>query len=269
MTTMGNVWDRTVAVLEGRGGMLAGIAATALFLPAVVRAAAQAYVDRTSPPGLILLGALVTIVALVVAVWGHLAVLAAASDPAIHRGDAARMASRRLLPALGLLLLVLLVLGLLFAPMLVVMAGSGVDMTAMAAGGNPTIPPQLGLFVGLYTIVFLIVALVVGTRLVLLYPVVLLEQAGLGAFARSVRLTRGLTWRILGVLLLYGIVILVAAGAAKLVAGTVAGLLLGPSATAAFLAAVAGDLVATALSVVAIVFTAQLYRARREAPALA
>ena len=269
MTTMGSVWDRTVAVLEGRGGMLAGIAASAIFLPAVVRAAAQAYIGRTSPPGLILLGGLVTIVALVVAVWGHLAVLAAASDPAVHRGDAVRMASRRLLPALGLVLVVMVVLGLLLAPLFVVMAQSGIDMSAMATGASPTIPPQLALFVLLYTAVFLVVALVIGARLVLLYPVVLLEHAGLGAFSRSAGLTRGLTWRLLGVLLLYGIVILVAAGAAKLVAGTVAGLLLGPSATAAFVAAVAGDLVATALSVVAIVFTAQLYLARREAPALA
>ncbi|WP_174292479.1 hypothetical protein, partial [Sphingomonas bacterium] len=211
---------------------------------------------------------LIAIAAIVVAVWGHLAILAAASDPAVLRDDATRMATRRLLPTLGVLLIVLAVVALLFVPMGIILAGSGVDMQAMAGGTNVNLPPQTAAIIALYTLVFLVIAIGVGARLALLYPVLLLERTGVGAFARSFRLTRGLTWRIIGVLVLYAIVVLVAGGAAQLVAGTIAALILGAGATATFIAAVAGALVSTALSVVAIVFTAQLYLAAREATAL-
>lgn len=267
MTRMGDVWDRTVAVLQGRGGMLAHIAALAIFLPAAVRAGAQAYADPASPGLKALLG-LIAIAALVVSVWGHLAILAAASDPAVLRSDAMRMATRRLAPAVGLSLIVVVVVGLLFAPMMIALAGSGVPLQAMTTGGAATLPPRVAGFIGLYTLAFLIVALIVGARLVLLNAVIVLERTGIGAFARSFRLTRGLTWRIIGVLLLYVVVLLVAGGAAQLVAGTIAALLLGAGATATFIAAVAGALVGAVLSVVAIVFTAQLYAAVRGAPVL-
>ena len=265
-TTMSAVWDRSVAVLQGRGGMLAAIAVPAMLLPAVVRAAAQAYADPASPTSSAIAG-LIGIATILVALWGQLAILAAASDPAILKGEALRMATARLPAAIGLAAIVLVVVTLVFAPVFVALAGTGLDLQAMATGATPTLSPGVAGFVGLYSVVFLIAALFVGTRMVLLYPVILLERTGIRAFARSFRLTRGLTWRILGVLLLYLVVLLVASGAARLVVGTVAALILGPGATATFIAAIAAAIVTTALAVVAVVFTAQLYAAAREASA--
>lgn len=261
-TTMSAVWDRSVAVLQGRGGMLAGIAVPTIFIPTIVRAAAQAYADPASP-GVMLLVALVGIVAVMVTLWGHLAIIAAASDPAVLRGEALRMASRRLPVAIGMGLLVFVVVALLFSPVAVAMAHAGLDMRAMAAGSNAAVPPPVAGFVGLYTLAFLVAALFVGARMVLFSPVILLERTGGGAFARSFRLTRGLTWRILGVLLLYIVLLLVASGAARLVIGSVAALVLGAGGTATFVAAVAAAIVTTILVVVAVVFTAQLYVATR------
>ena len=266
-TTMSAVWDRSVAVLQGRGAMLAAIAVPAMLLPAIVRVAAQAYADPASPAASGIAG-LIGIVAIVVTLWGQLAIIAAASDPMVMKRDAMRMATARLPVAIGLALLVLIVVMLVFTPVIVALAGAGLDMQAMATGVAPALPPRLAGFIGLYTFVFLIAALFVGTRMVLLYPVILLERVGIGAFARSFRLTRGLTWRILGVLLLYIVVLVVASGAARLVVGTVAALALGPSATATFIAGIATAVVSVPLAVVAVVFTAQLYVANREAVTL-
>ena len=265
--TMGAVWDRTVMVLQGRGGMLARIAALALFLPAVVRAAAQAYADPASPGSAAVAG-LIAIAAVVATAWGQLALIAAASDPAVMGDEAGRMATRRLPVAIGLALIVLAVVTLVFAPMAVVMMRAGLNMPAMASGGGAAVPPRIAGFVGVYTIVFLIAALVIGARLVLLYPVILLERNGIGAYARSFRLTRGLTLRILGVLVLYVLVLLVASTAARLVVGTIAALALGPGATATFIAAIATALVAAALGTVAVVFSAQLYLTVTDARAI-
>lgn len=59
--------------------------------------------------------------------------------------------------------------------------------------------------------------------------------------------------------LLYVIVLLVAVSAAQFIAGAMFGLLLGSGATAAFIAAAAAGVVTTIFSVLAAVFTAQLY----------
>ena len=75
-----------------------------------------------------------------------------------------------------------------------------------------------------------------------------------------------MTWRIIGVLVLFCIVLLVATGAAQSVTGIVFRLVLGADsvATAAFLAGVAGSIVTTVFTALAAVFTAQLYVAIRE-----
>ena len=100
-------------------------------------------------------------------------------------------------------------------------------------------------------------------RLVPLYAVVLHERRGVGAIARSWRLTRRHSWRLIGVVLLFLIVLLVASTAAQSVVGLIARLALGAEArgTVAFIAALAGQAVSTALTLAAIVFSAQLYLA--------
>ncbi len=107
----------------------------------------------------------------------------------------------------------------------------------------------------------LVVAFVIGARLILLNPVILNERRGLGAVMRSFRLTRGLTLKIVGVMILFAIVLLVPMMAIQAVVGLVARLILGADAQPAigFLAGTAGAAVTSLFSVVAAAFTAQLY----------
>ena len=262
---MSDVWDRTTAVLSGRGGMLAGIAALTIFLPGIVRDAYVAYATKGTVTFALVGGAL-SLLVIVIALWGQLAILAAASDPAVDRAGAQASASARLLPAIGVSLLLTLALVVAMLPIAIAIAGAGIDWAAMANGGTMTTPainPGRALFLAAYGFILAIAALFVGARLTLVNPVVLHERRGAGAIARSWVLTRGHTWRILGVFVLFLIVLLVAAGAAQAVTGIVFRLILGADAltTVSLLAGIAGSIVSTAFVVIALAFIAQLYAA--------
>ena len=263
MVAMGSVWDRTMAVVAGRGAMLAGIAAATILLPMIVRDAFVAY----ATPGAVgvgAIGALLMLLMLVLTIWGQLAIIAAASDPATLRGDAFRIATNRLLPAIG----VSLVLGIAFMialiPAFAMVAGAGLDFKAMATGQSPSMAGvNGGLLAGalLYGLVWTLALLWVGAKLVIWQPVLVNERNGLHSVARSWRLTNGVVWRIIGVMILFAIVLIVAVSAAQFVTGTIFRLILGADniATAVLLAAIAAAVVSTALTTLAIVFTTQLY----------
>jgi hypothetical protein len=266
MARIGDVWDSTTDVLAGRAGEIAPIAVAAFVLPSLVQTAVRLYAGST-PAGQAAVG-LIAIAALIVSIWGQLAVLAIAADPATTRGEAARLAGRRL-PAN---LLVVLVLGglvlLLTAPIGIALWASGFDFAAAAAGGRaggapPIVSPGAGLFVALYMLALFAVMLGVGARLFLVNAVVLNENRKLGAIGRSFALTRGMTWKLIGVALLFAIALLVTSGAVKAVVGLLFRLLLGAEriATADFVASIAAACVTAAWTVTVQVFAARLYAA--------
>lgn len=262
MVKMGNVWERTVEVLNGRGGMLAGIAIPTIFVPGAIGAAWKAFVPVT--PGNAVIGLVVTFVATLVTIWGQLAIIAASSDPMTDRRAAFAQANARFGPALlvGLVLAVVLVVA--YLPPFVLLAIAGMNFAALGADvPQPAIAPGYALVAGLYILVLAIVTLLLVVRLVPLYAVVLHERRGVAAIARSWRLTRRHSWRLIGVVLLFVIVLAVASTAAQSVVGLIARLALGADArgTVAFIAALAGQAVSTALTLAAIVFSAQLYLA--------
>ena len=265
MASIGWVWDRTTQVLAGRGSTVAGIAAVAIFLPTVVRAAYTAYAPAT--PANAVIGAMLSLVILFVTIWGQLAIIALSSDPANARADATRVATRRLPVAIGVVVVVGIALTLLLVPAFVAVGRSfgPSSFALMQAGVMPKIAPGAAQFATLYLAVLAIALLFLGARLFVMNPVIVNERLGLGSIRRAFDLTRGWTWRLVGLLILYAVVLLVAMGAAQAVVGVVFRLLLGPNgiATASFLGAVAGGAVTAALSVVATVFAAQLYVATR------
>ena len=263
MVRMGTVWDRAAEVLRGRANIMAPIAALAIFLPTVASSAVTAYAGPT--PGATpsaqagALSLVVSLVLLVASMWGQLALLAIATDPATTRQDAGRQATRRLLPALGVLLTLMAVAVLLLLPAIVPLVQSGLNMSDPQA--VQALPAGTAGFVSLYFLVFLVAAIVLGARLLLINPVILNERRGLGAIRRSFQLTRGMTWRIIGVILLFGILLLISMFAVQAVTALILRLILGADAlpTITFLSTTAGAVVSTVLTVIAAAFTAQLY----------
>ena len=268
MVRMGDVWDRTTDVLSGRGRTLAGIAAVAIFLPGVVRNGYSLYVGQDTP-ATTLIGGLIGIIVSLVAVWGQLTLIALSTDPATTETQAAAMGRGRLLPAIGVGLLIGIGFGVFLLPIFIALVGAGWSPQAMQAGQMPTLSGGQSGFIGLYALAYVIIFLWVAARLALWTAVMVNERLGIGAIRRSFALTRGITWRIIGVFVLYLIVLAISFTAVRAVTGVVFGLILGTGAkaTVGFLAAVAGGVVTAGFSTVAAVFTAQLYVATRAWPA--
>jgi hypothetical protein len=268
MVTMSGVWDRTSEVLAGRTSMLAAIAIPTLFVPTVIR---DAYVAYATPgtAGFAAIGGVLSIIVALITIWGQLALIAAASDPTNDKGASFQIARGRILPAIGVSIVIMIAVFLTLLPALVLLGVAGVDFEAIGSGQRASQMPIAngGALAGaiLYMVVWAIAILFVSARLTIWQAVLVNERNGLRAIPRAWALSRGATWRIVGVILLFGIVLLVAAGAAQSVVGIVFRLLLGADnvATSVFLASIAGSLVTTPLLVLAVVFTAQLYLACR------
>lgn len=264
MVRLSNVWDSTTEVLSGRGGMLAGIAALAIVLPSVVSNGVGLFLSAgtTAPTaGVAAITALVALVALGFTIWGQLAITAAATDPAVMHRDAFAIATRRLPAAIGVYLLLIALFVLLMLPIIVAIATSGVNFSQPGAVVAESIPAGTRSFIGLYALLFLVVAIWLGARLFLLNPVIVNERTGLRAPHRSFALTRGLTWRIIGFTVLAGIVGIVAILAAQLIAGLAFRLLLGGDniALATFLTGIVTQIATAVYVVVVATFAAQFY----------
>jgi hypothetical protein len=267
---MGLVWDRTMDVLRGRGGILAQLAALFLFVPGVVSAIVSSLVTPATP--LAAVASLVSIAASVLLIAGVLAITAVASDPAVDTARAIRIAGARLLPALGAIALIGVALFVVLIPimLLIVQSGATVDPTNGTFSFARASGDALNL-AGIAALLAMIAGLWLTAKLVPLFAVIVNERRGIGAFARSFRLTRGSALRLVGVVILYGIVVIVAMIAASSVTGVVARLLLGPDAAVGV--GVAVGIVSSALTalvtVVQTVFYTRFYVAacEREAPA--
>lgn len=258
MVKIGTVWDRTTDVLRGRGAILGSIAAIAIFLPAVVNGTAALTLPGGTPTTALVM-MVIALGVLAANVWGQMAMVALASDPATTRAEAMRRARERVLPMIGVLLLlgVILALGLVPIVLMLVRQGINLGQQSQIAGAAAKMPGGFSLYILILSVVLLVVA----ARLLLLNAVVLHERRGVGALARSWRLTRGLTFRLIALLLLFGTVMLVPTLAAQWVVGGVARLLLGEAgaAGALLLATIAGAAVQTVFTVIATAFTGQFY----------
>lgn len=270
---IGSVWESAVEAARGRAGLIAPIAALALFLPAVIQAGLVLYTGgvtgalpvATSTGGSLLRFALMLGI-LVLTLWGALAITAITGDPSTTAADANRRASARLMPLLAVTVVLGLILTLLILPLIGVLLASGMNMQTMAQTGSvPEMTSGRALFVGLYGLFVTGLLLWLFARLLPLVPTVLNERLGLRAIGRTFRLTRGLGLKLVGALLLYVIVLFVAGQAAQWITFIPLRLVLGAEniGVARFLAAIVGALVSTVFSVLAYAFTAQLYQRLR------
>jgi hypothetical protein len=260
MVRMSTVWDRTVEVIGGRAGVLAVIALLTVALPSIV----QSVIAGVSPVGPSMARSLISLIGFLLTVWGTLAMTAVASDPAVGEAEALRLGGRALPRALVVMLVLAIVLVLLWLPSLYFLFQSGIDVGAaqrgdmVAAMANAKLGPAV-----LYACVASLVMLWGFARLLPLYPVLANEGRMVGAIPRAFALTRGLTLRIVAVLLLFAIVVSVSVFATQFVLGSILGILF--RGEQAWLALVISgaivSVVATGFTVVQTVFAAQLYRA--------
>ncbi len=272
IATMSTVWDRTAEFLSDNLAALTPIVLLGIFVPLTLLGNLMPLMGSSGQVGDWTLGGIVFFLA-IVTTWGGIAITALAFDPAAGRAAAIATANRRTLPVLGIGLVTTLAVILLAAPIGVALGLSGLDMAALAAGKPPegSVNGWALSFATFYMIAFAVFVFWAYARFVLLItPIMVMERRGLGVYARAFVLTRGIGWKVIGVLLLYGIVSWVASAAAKTVFGSVFGLLIGgegPITLASVLTQIVVAAISTIFSVLSVAFIAKLYLATRDARA--
>lgn len=273
IATMSTVWDRTTEFLSDNLAVVMPIALLGIFVPLTLLGNLMPLMKSDGQIADLTIGVIVLLLSLVT-IWGGIAITALAFDPPAGRSAAVATANRRLLPVLGISLLTTLVVLVLAVPIGVALGMSGVDMTALAEGRQPAPPTAPGAaaamsFVGLYILFLVPVLLWVYARFVLLItPIMVMERRGVGVYARAFVLTRGIGWKVVGLVLLYWIVSWVASAAANTVFGSVFRLLIageGPITLASVLTHIVVAATSTLFSVLATAFVAKLYLATRDA----
>jgi hypothetical protein len=255
MTLMNQAWDDAMAFIRRESSLLVPLALATLLVGDVVGALARPANPATAP------SALANLAMLAAAIWsivGQLSITALVLKPGSSVGDAIGLGVRRL----GKVLLVALMLGVALTiallPVVVALISSGFSPSVPESVRN--VPTWAGFYIGILTVLVMWVA----ARLILVNPLLVDKNPGpLAAIKAGFGLTRGIVAQIIVVLVIYLIVLVILLNAVRFVAGSLFALI-GAAADSAFLGlvltALASGLVATALSTVAAVFIAMLYR---------
>ena len=163
-------------------------------------------VQRSGIGTFILLALAIGLLLFLIQTFGNLAVSYLTLRPGTSVGESFAVAGRRILAVFAAFLLVGLVLTVVLIPLFLLL-GSGPG--AENSGG-----------ILLLTVLFMVAAFVIGARLLLLVPAGAGERLGpIALIARSWNLTRGYFWRLLGSILLFGIISSIALAAISLIAG--------------------------------------------------
>ncbi|WP_034160476.1 hypothetical protein [Sphingomonas sp. ERG5] len=265
MVNMGNVWDRATEFLSDNLSAIVPIALFAIFLPQSLQSNLQP-LARLAPTATVVID-IIWCIAAIVSLWGQIAIIAFAIDPAAGRVTAIQMANKRVASAVGIKLLMVLAAVLLIAPIGVAMGLAGFDFAAAMAGSEQDLPSGVAGFIALYILALTALVCWLVARLALIYPVIVWERRGIGALRRSVVLTRGIAWKVIGVMILFGVVAGVAIIAAQFVFGSILRLAMGGKgdiSVATVLTSVLVGAVITAFIVLFSAFIAKLYLAVRD-----
>jgi hypothetical protein len=259
MVKMGAVWDRTAEFLTDNLGTVLPIALLAFFVPASIEGSLST-LDADPNSTLALILGLMAVAFAILSMWGSLTITAMALDTDPHQ--AGTVARNRLLLALAVWVSLFLVLAILASPLFLIFGTTfgGVSNGAVVL----ELPASVGAAAALYGVALLGLSLWLGARLAVIMPVIVAERRMFGAIRRSWQLTRGQTLSIVGVLVLWAFVMIVAIWATQTVFGSVFQLIAGPSdgpSLSGVLTSVMVAAVRTAFTVLAPAFATKLYLA--------
>lgn len=253
--SISKAWDETRDVLARDGRLIGAVALAAVLLPQAISGviAPPANLSGEQPPSWMPVLALIVAVAGLV---GQIAVMRLALGPATSVGEAITHGLKRLLPAFAAILLFAIPLVLVLSIVLAAIAGPA-KLEAMMAGGTPDAS------IGRAILIFALVALAVSVRFQMILPVATSEDGGpIHIFRRSWELTAGHYWRLLGFLLLVGLVAIVVLLTAQITGGLLAQAVFGeakPLSVSALVIALVTGVVQTVLVVIVSTMIARIY----------
>jgi hypothetical protein len=267
MVVIGSVWDRTVEFISDNLSAVVPIALMGVFVPLSISTNLWPLASTVAPAERLLILSVILALAFW-SLWGKLCVSALALDPHGGRAPASQISFRRLLPAIGILLVSFVVFLVAVSPIAIILGADGFDFAAGLSGHTTPLSDSARGLALVYLIILLSVVIWCVARLIVIYPTILMERRGLGVFRRSFRLTRGYTLPLVGLVILYIIVFFVATKATQYVFGAVLSLMFGSEGTvslATILTSILVGVVDTGFTVLAMAFVTKLYLALRDA----
>jgi hypothetical protein len=255
MISMNLVWDDTVAFIRRERALLVPLALATLLIGDI----AVSLAGNGMQPGKVDPGA--TILFLAAALWsllGQLAIIALVLHPGRSVGEALAHGAARL----GKVVLIALLIGfgavLVMVPFVAGLAASGIDPS------SPESMARLPGWASLLMLAIIGVLLWLGVRLAMLNALIVDRNPGvMTAFRTAFEMTHGIVSRLALVFGVYLIVLVTLSSAVRFVLGSVfavVGAALGSPFVGDVLTAIGTGLVTTALSALAAVFIAMLYR---------
>ena len=262
---IGDVWDRTTEFVGDSLPLLLPIALISLLIPTSVMGS-LGDLERNGSASVRAVFQLLQLAFALLSLWGQLAITALAINPPLGAG-VRKVATARLPAAIGIYVLPFIVLVLLFGVQAIAILGSGgYDFSqarwSQMSAQSLSLPAGAGRAIGLLLVVELIALIFILARLLPLTGVIVAERRGLGSYARAFRLTRGMSWKLVGVIILYAVVAWVASVAATTVFGSILRLVApgeGSVTVAGVLTAIAAAAVNAVFTVLAASFCAKLY----------
>ena len=252
---MNQVWDDSVSFVRRESALLIPLALATLYVGDVVAGLATGSTGSDEPRPL---AAIAIFAAAIWSIVGQLSIVSLVLKPGQSVGEALGHGMARL----GKVVLVALLIGLC-----IFVALMPVAVAAVMSGANPQNPDSLRNlpgWVSLLMVAILGALLWLGVRLSLMNALIVDRNPGViaslkGGFA----LTRGIAARLFLVVLLYVVVLAVLSSAVRFVAGTLFALVgnaLGSPFAGSVLTLLVSGIVTTAMSLIAIVFLAMLYK---------
>ena len=255
MISMNQIWDDSIAFIRRESALLVPLALATIYVADVVAGLAQTLAKPNDPNPLI---AIAIIAAALWSIIGQLSIVSLVLKPGQSVGEALSHGLARL----GKVILIALLVGLVVSVALLPVA-----VAAVASGADPAKPETLQNLPGWISLLVLVVLggiIWLGVRLALMNALIVDRNPGvIDAVKSGFALTQGITARLLLVALLYGVVLLVVSSAVRFVAGSVFELL-GKAVESPFsgavMTALVSGVVGTAMSLIATVFLATLYK---------
>jgi hypothetical protein len=255
MISMNQVWDDSVAYIRRESALLVPLALATIYFGGVVASLAQ---GGTTPDKPNILASIIALVGLIWSTVGQLAVMSLVLRPAQSVGEALQHGLARLgkVVLVGLLLILMISVALL-----------PIGAVALASGLDPKNPQTLQNVPGWVSLLLLVLIAGFGwlsVRLSLMSALIVDRNPGvIEALKGGFALTRGIAARLILVAILYFAMVLILGSAVQFVAGSIFELLgraLGSPFAGAVMTTLVLGLISTALSLVATVFLATLYR---------
>lgn len=255
MISMNQAWDDAVAFIRRESTLLVPLALATFLVSDVVGTLVGPKDTGAQPSGL------ATLFVLIATLWsivGQLSIMSLVLKPGLSVAEALRIGISRL----GKVVIVALILAAVF-----VVAMLPVVVSMLSSGVNPALPDtfrNLPVWASLYALFAMGGLVWLAVRMILANALIVDRNPGISdVFKTGFALTRGIVAQIFLVLLIYVIVLLILSGAVRFVAGSLFALIggaIGSPFAGAVMTALVSGLVSAALSLVAAVFVASLYR---------